>query len=89
MLVSEQPTTFALKTDDESQNRVTVQHTHGEGQYMTIDKSKKELDEEVDRNSEDSFPASDPVSPFVPAVPVDEESTQKPTRHPDKNPDTK
>lgn len=37
------------------------------------DKTKQQQDKEIDRNSADSFPASDPVSPFVPAVPVDDE----------------
>lgn len=39
---------------------------------MNAEKTKREQDAEVDRNSEDSFPASDPVSPFVPAVPVED-----------------
>lgn len=43
---------------------------------MTTDKSKIEQDADVDRNSEDSFPASDPVSPFVPAVPVDDKDSK-------------
>lgn len=43
---------------------------------MNTDKSKKEQDADVDRNSEDSFPASDPVSPFVPAVPVDDKDSK-------------
>lgn len=47
----------------------------------TPEKSKKEQDADVDRNSEDSFPASDPVSPFVPAVPVEE--NPDPNRDPD------
>lgn len=42
---------------------------------MNTEKTKREKDAEVDRNSEDSFPASDPVSPFVPAVPVEDEKT--------------
>lgn len=37
------------------------------------DKTKHQQDKEIDRNSADSFPASDPVSPFVPAVPVDDD----------------
>lgn len=47
------------------------------------DKTKHQQDKEIDRNSEDSFPASDPVSPFVPAVPVDDED--KTQTQPDKH----
>lgn len=50
-----------------------------------MDKTKQQQDKEIDRNSADSFPASDPVSPFVPAVPVDEDNSstqpQKPSDH--------
>lgn len=48
------------------------------------DKTKQQQDKEIDRNSADSFPASDPVSPFVPAVPVEEDETQTDQKHPDK-----
>lgn len=53
------------------------------------DKTKQQQDKEIDRNSADSFPASDPVSPFVPAVPVDDNNSLPPSRHPDKNRDAK
>lgn len=45
------------------------------------DKTKQQQDKEIDRNSADSFPASDPVSPFVPAVPVDDNSDHTPQQN--------
>lgn len=48
------------------------------------EKTKQQQDKEIDRNSADSFPASDPVSPFVPAVPVDDEKDET-HPHPDKH----
>lgn len=52
------------------------------------DKTKQQQDKEIDRNSADSFPASDPVSPFVPAVPVDDDKDENQT-HPNKTQHTK
>ena len=54
-------------------------------EMIMTDKTKQQQDKEIDRNSADSFPASDPVSPFVPAVPVEEDETQTDQKHLDKH----